>query len=47
MGRGVTPYPIDNLSHCDARHFSGGGILHALKNHSDTFDLPFSRFLLR
>lgn len=40
-------YPIVSLCLYDARRFSGIEILHALKSHTDTFDLPFSRFLLR
>jgi excisionase family DNA binding protein len=40
-------YPIVSLCLYDARRFSGIDILHALKSHTDTFDLPFSRFLLR
>jgi transcriptional repressor of dcmA and dcmR len=40
-------YPIVSLCLYDARRFSGGDILHALKSHADTFDLPLSRFLLR
>lgn len=40
-------YPIVSLCLYDARRFSGVDILHALKSHTDTFDLPFSRFLLR
>lgn len=40
-------YPIVSLCLYDARRFSGIDILHALKSHTDTFDLAFSRFLLR
>lgn len=40
-------YPIISLCLYDARRFSGIEILHALKSHADTFDLPLSRFLLR
>lgn len=40
-------YPIISLCLYDARRFSGIEILHALKNHTDTFELPLSRFLLR
>jgi excisionase family DNA binding protein len=40
-------YPIVSLCLYDARRFSGVEILHALKSHSDTFELPLSRFLLR
>lgn len=40
-------YPIVSLCLYDARKFSGVEILHALRSHSDTFDLPLSRFLLR
>lgn len=40
-------YPIVSLCLYDARRFSGIDILHALRSHTDTFDLPFSRFLLR
>jgi transcriptional repressor of dcmA and dcmR len=40
-------YPIVSLCLYDARRFSGVDILHALKSHSDTFELPLSRFLLR
>ncbi len=40
-------YPIVSLCLYDARRFSGVDLLHALKSHSDTFELPLSRFLLR
>lgn len=40
-------YPIVSLCLYDARRFSGVDILHALKSHADTFELPLSRFLLR
>lgn len=40
-------YPIVSLCLYDARRFSGVGILHALRCHSDTFNLPLARFLLR
>lgn len=40
-------YPIVSLCLYDARRFSGVDLLHALRSHSDTFDLPLGRFLLR
>ena len=40
-------YPIVSLCLYDARRFTGVELLHALKSHSDTFELPLSRFLLR
>ena len=40
-------YPIVSLCLYDARRFTGVDLLHALKSHSDTFELPLSRFLLR
>ncbi len=40
-------YPIVSLCLYDARRFSGVDLLHALKCHSDTHELPLSRFLLR
>ncbi len=40
-------YPIVSLCLYDARRFSGVELLHALKSHADTFELPLSRFLLR
>jgi excisionase family DNA binding protein len=40
-------YPIVSLCLYDARRFSGVEILHTLRSHTDTFQLPLSRFLLR
>lgn len=40
-------YPIVSLCLYDARRFTGVDLLHALKSHSDTFELPLGRFLLR
>ena len=40
-------FPIVSLCLYDARRFSGVEILHALKSHTDTFEQPLSRFLLR
>ncbi len=38
-------YPVVGLCQYDARRFSGVGMLNALKTHTDTFNLPLSRFL--